>query len=267
MSINLSVEKVKWSATLSNLLATQVQHDLQLICANGTVQAHRVVLAQHSDLLRNIITDQSMLTYENGIQVAKVFLVDVERETASELINLFYRGEVTLKSLEQYHAFLTLFKALQIKHVDLLDVSAIAVDDVLEIVCSDEESVDFASDDALPETDPLTTCPASSSIEWIPPTIVPKLEQTSRPPPTPLPPTQRTYPCFCGKSYPKFSLYKDHLFRSHFKRDIEVMCPQIGLCCTECGKEFVKQHQTRRHFFVCHDHILKFVPEHCETIT
>ncbi|TRY70780.1 hypothetical protein TCAL_15019 [Tigriopus californicus] len=266
MVINLSVDKDKWSSTLSDLLKTQVQHDLHLICADGTVNAHRIILAQHSKFLRDVIQDRSMLTYENGLEVAKVILVGVERAIAFQLINLFYRGEVFLNSLEEYNGFLALFQALQMRHVDLLDVSSIAVDDVLEIVCSDDESFEdsenFASENIQHEKDPLSTDEARtpSRVNYL--TNVPKPVGTWCPPRGP----ENTYSCFCKRTFGKFSRYKDHLYRTHYKRQIEATFPQIGLSCRECGKEFLKEHQVRRHFFVCHDHVLKFVPKQWDPV-
>jgi hypothetical protein len=112
--------------------------DLSIVCKDGHVLAHQMILGAHSKLLKQFFLSQHALEFavvdwEAGLaqlngrrspdHLVTIFLPDFYREDFKRFHILFYRGEVIIENEVQSSILKELFKTLQIESVKLSDLA------------------------------------------------------------------------------------------------------------------------------------------------
>jgi len=113
--------------------------DLEFICGDGKVPAHQFMLAGHSEFLRTLFyrfqdvefsigdwaTGQMfLLDRRKGNEVLKISVPDLESKQITMMLDLFYRGSISLSGPDEAKVLRDIWKVFQIDSVrlDSLDV-------------------------------------------------------------------------------------------------------------------------------------------------
>ena len=85
--------------------------DVTLICEDGAIlQAHKLVLASHSDRFKSILTQ---LSSSISLQKSSIFLTDVTGQEMEDILDFIYVGEARV-ARDNLSRFLNVAKTLHI---------------------------------------------------------------------------------------------------------------------------------------------------------
>merc|ERR1711970_1492364 len=108
--------------------------DLEFICGDGRVQAHQFMLAGHSEFLRTLFyrfqdvefsigdwaTGQMfLLDRRKGVEMLKISVPDLESKHIMMMLDLFYRGSISVSGPEEAKVLRDIWKVFHIDSVRL----------------------------------------------------------------------------------------------------------------------------------------------------
>jgi len=117
---------------LKQMLIEGLNSDVQLVCDDETIPAHRGILSAHSPVFRSMFAREEMLESREGI----VRIEDATAEMIRLMLNFIYSGELSISSLKRnYNGLLVLaekydFRVLK-EHVEHFIASRLSVKNVL----------------------------------------------------------------------------------------------------------------------------------------
>ena len=112
--------------------------DLVIICKDGQVNAHQMILGMHSKLLKQLFLSQhsfefAIIDWKQGLaqltgrrspeHLMTIFLPDFAKNDLKRFLSLVYKGEVIIENEVQSSTLKELFKMLQVDSVKLSDLN------------------------------------------------------------------------------------------------------------------------------------------------